>query len=41
MEESKGRTICEGEGFVTPRVGDSGWREGEKGRQEKVDACLI
>ena len=27
--------------FVTPRVGDRGWREGDKGRQGEVDAWLI
>ena len=27
--------------FVSPRVGDSDWREGDKGRQGEVDASLI
>ena len=27
--------------FVTPRVGDNGWREEDKERQGEVDAWLI
>ena len=27
--------------FTTPRVRDSGWRGGDKGRQGEVDAWLI
>ena len=41
MVEGEGRTSCDGEGFVTPWVGDCGWREGDNGRQEEVDAWLI
>ena len=40
MDEGEGRTICDAIIFVTPRVGDRGWREGDKGRQREVDAWL-
>ena len=41
MDEREGERSVKAREFVTPRVGDSGWREGEERRQGEFDACLI